>query len=113
MSRPMRPLSPAGSPFVSFVQVAPPSVRPVDAAAGPAAVESPRLALALIRRRVQRLRILRVDHEVGRAGVVVDVQHLLPRAPAVGGLEDAALGVRSPQMADRRDVHDVRVRRDG
>ncbi len=105
----MRPLSPFGRPVASFVHVAPPSVRPVDVAARAAAVEAPRLPLALIRRREQRLRILRIHDDVGGTGVVVDEQHVVPGPAAIGRFEHAPLGVRAPQMADRRDIHDVRI----
>ena len=83
--------------------------RAIDPAAGPAAVESPRLALPLIHRGEEGFRIAWIDHEVGRAGVVVHVEDLPPRLPAVGRLEDAALIVRSPQVADCSDIDDVRM----
>ena len=44
-------------------------------------------------------------------GVVIDEQHLLPRLSAVGGLEDAALRIRAPQVSDARDIHDVGIGR--
>src|SRR5204862_2524619 len=62
----------------------------VDRAAGAAAVESERLAQALIRRRVEHARIARIDHDVGRAGELVDVEDLGPRASGIARLEDAA-----------------------
>ena len=83
--------------------------RLVDRAAGPAAVEAERLAQPLVGRGVEHLRIARIHHEVGRAGERVDVEHLRPRAAGVGGLEHAALGILRPEVADRRDVRDVRV----
>src|SRR5262249_45643115 len=85
--------------------------RPVDAAAATAAVESPRLPLTLIRGRKQRLRIARIHHDVGGAGVLVNVEPLLPRRAAIDSLEDATLGVRAPQVPDRGDVDHIRVRR--
>jgi hypothetical protein len=80
-----------------------------DAAAGPAAVEAPRLPLPLVHGGEQRLRILGIHHQVGRPGVVVDIQSLRPRAPAVDGPENTALAVRPPQVAACRDVYDVRI----
>ncbi len=106
----MRPLSPAGMPFSSFFQVAPASVGLVDRAAGTAAVEAERLAQPLIGRGVQHVRVARIHHEIGRARERVDVEHLRPRATGVGRLEHAALGISRPEVADRRDVGDVRDR---
>src|SRR5262249_28201137 len=84
--------------------------RSEDRAARSAAVEAPGFSLPLIRRSEERLRVLRIDDQIGCAGVVVDVQPLAPRLPAVDRLEYTALGVGAPQMSDGRDVHDVGVR---
>ena len=83
----------------------------VDAAARSAAVESPGFALALIGRGEQDLGVLWIHGEIGRAGVLVDEQHLVPGLAAVDRLEYAALGVRTPQMADGGNVHDIGVAR--
>ena len=80
-----------------------------DRAPRSATVEAPRAAQPLIRRGVEDVRVAGIHGEVRRAGKRVDVQNLRPRAPAVGGLKDAALGVRLPQVSDRRDVCDVRI----
>ena len=82
-----------------------------QAAARAAAVEAPRRATALIRRRDKYVRIRRVHHDVGEAGFVVDELGVRPGLAAVAGLVEAALGVRSEQMPDRRDVGDVRILR--
>jgi hypothetical protein len=62
-------------------------------------------------RGVQDPRVRRIHREVRRARLVVDVQDLLPRFAAVLGTEDAALGVRAPDVALRRDVDEVGVLR--
>src|SRR5262249_17863090 len=49
-----------------------------DAAARPSAVHAARRAPPLIRGRVENLAVGRIHHQVVRAGVVVDLQHLLP-----------------------------------
>jgi len=73
--------------------------RLVNAAARPATVEAPRTPLTLIGRGVQYVGVGGVHHEVHRTRVLVDVQDLVPRATAVGGLEDATLRGRRPQVA--------------
>ena len=81
----------------------------VDAAAGSAAVEAPGAPSALVRGREERARVRQVHDQVDGAGVVVDVQDLLPRVAAVGRAVDAPLRVGAPQVADRRHVRHVRV----
>ena len=46
-----------------------------------------------------------------RARVIVDMQDLIPRQAAVGGLVDALFAAAGPQIAERRDIHDVEVHR--
>src|SRR5207302_517730 len=58
---------------------------------------------------VEDLRVGRVDGQVGGAGGVIDEQHLFPGLAGVGGLEDAALGVGPPGVAQGGDVNDVGV----
>ena len=82
-----------------------------DSAAGAAAVESPRLPLPLVHRRVQDLGIARIDHQVGRARVLVQKENLLPCLAAVGRLEHPAFGVRSPQMSRGGDERDIGIAR--
>ena len=50
-------------------------------------------------------------HQLGRAGVVVDVEDAAPGDAAVGGLVDAALAAGRSTVAQRRDVDDVEVHR--
>ena len=57
------------------------------------------------------VRVRRIDHELGAARVVAEVQRLRPRLAAVGRHEDAALRIRSVEMSHRRDPDDVRVLR--
>src|SRR5262249_21968385 len=69
------------------------------------------VAAHAVRRRVEQLRVLRVHRQIDEAGILVDELHLRPGLAAVGGLVDAALLVRRPEVAQRRDVHDVGVLR--
>src|SRR5262249_23710215 len=85
--------------------------RLVDRRAGAAIVQHPAVAPALIRRRVEDVWVAAVHDEIGRPGLVIDVQNLLPGLAAIGRLEDAALFVGREQVAQRRDVDDVRVDR--
>ena len=107
----MRPFGPAGRPVSALAQVWPPSVDFQMRAARPAAVHPPLRAAPLIGRGVERLAVRGIHHQLGRAGVVIDVQHALPVLPAVGGLVDAAFAASRPQVAQRRHVDDVEVHR--
>ena len=60
---------------------------------------------------VEDLGIRGVHLEVDEAGRVVHEQDPAPRLAPVGGLVDAALGVRAPEVAEGRDVHDLGVGR--
>ena len=84
----------------------------IDAGAGPAALASPRVNLELPRRREELLRVGGIHHDVDAAGVLVDEEHLLPRAAAVRRAIDAALALRSVAVALRGDEDDVGIRRD-
>ena len=50
-----------------------------------------------------------IDGDIGDAGVFVDDEGLGPGGAAVGALVDAALFVGTPEIAERRDVHDVGI----
>ncbi len=76
-----------------------------------AADDVPSLAEAAIHRRVQDVGILPVHFDVASAGLVVHEQRLLPGLAAIGGLEDAALVVRTERRAERREPHGVGVER--
>ena len=82
-----------------------------ECAASAAAIEAASTTPTLIARREQHIAVRRIHGDVGEAGVFVDVLDLGPGLAAVGGLVDAAIGVRSKQMARRRHVHDLRIAR--
>src|SRR6266513_3156248 len=67
------------------------------------------VAAALPQCGVQDARIAEVHAEVGGAGVVALFQNQIPGAPAVLRSVNAALRVRPPGMAQRRDVDEVWV----
>src|SRR5262249_30367936 len=69
--------------------------RAVQARAGAAAGEAPRLAPHLPEGCEQLVRILRIEHHVDATAVAVAEQHALPGLAAVGGTEDAALVARA------------------
>src|ERR1043165_641779 len=58
---------------------------------------------------VERVWIVGIDHDVGDACVLADVENVLPRLAAVGSLEQTALAARSPQRTLRGHIDDVRV----
>src|SRR5205085_11355501 len=62
-------------------------------------------------RRVDDLRVLRVELEVNRAHVVALEENLLPGLAAVARAEDAALRVRAVGVAERGDEDGVGVLR--
>ena len=92
-----------------------PGVAPVDGLVEPAvraaARERPEVPVDLPRRGVEDAGIRSVEGEVDRPGPFAPEEHALPIAPAVSGAEHAALGVRAEGVAQRRDVHEVRVLR--
>src|SRR5262249_9525044 len=79
--------------------------------AWPAALQVVRTAHAFPARRVQRIRVARIHRDVDEAGLVAYEFAQLPRLAAVGGLVEAALGIRRPCRADGGDVDDVGIRR--
>ena len=105
-------MTPSGSPCVSGFHVVPPSRRLEDAAvrALPGAVFPWTLPL-LPHRRVDDVRVGRVDVDVLAAGVHVFEKHALEALAAVGRTKDAALLVRPVRVAKRRDEQPVRVPR--
>ena len=98
-----------GNPIRQLLPRLAPVRRLKDAAARPAAVEPPRLAQALVGRRVEDVRVVQVHHQVHHARERVGVEHLLPGLAAVGRLVNAALRARLPEVAQRRHVGDVGV----
>ena len=83
----------------------------VDAAPRAPAVEPPRAPQPLVSGGVQHFGIRGIHREVHDARETVHEQHLAPRLAAVRRLVHAAVGARRPQVAERGDVGDVRVRR--
>src|SRR5262249_44202474 len=82
-----------------------------QAAAGSAALAAPGVDLQLPHAGEENPRIARIHRQLGAAGVLVDEQRALPRRAAVGGAEDAALGLRPIGVAQRAREHHLRVRR--
>ncbi len=85
--------------------------RLVEAAPLAAGAERPGGAPELPHARVEDRRILRIDGEIGAAGVGVDVEHPFPGLAAVGRLVDAALLVAVPQVAGGANPDRIAVRR--
>ena len=82
-----------------------------ESAARAAAIHAPRLAADLPERSVEDTGIRRIHHDIGRARFRAARQHLLPRLAAIRRAIDAAFGVRPPEMAQRRYIGDIRIRR--
>jgi hypothetical protein len=79
--------------------------------ARPAAVEEVRAAHALPARCPHHVRIARVELDIDETGLVAHELGERPGLAAVGALVEPALLVRSPDVSERRDVHDVCVAR--
>ena len=62
-------------------------------------------------RRIDDLRVRRIEGDVDGAGVFVLVEHPLPRSSAIDRTEDAALAVGTVRMAERRDEHAIGIAR--
>ena len=82
-----------------------------DPAAGSTARHFERVSIRLPQRDVHHLRVVRIDDQLVGAGLVVPEQDPVPRLPAILRSVDAALRIRRRVMAERRHVHEVRVRR--
>ena len=85
--------------------------RDVQAAAGAAAGQLPRLAARLPQAGEQDPRVGRVDGDVAGAGVGVLGEHLLPGLAAVGGAIDAAFLARPERRAEHGGEGDVGIGR--
>ncbi len=66
---------------------------------------------ALIRRHVQNVRILDIEHDVADTGVGADRQDRVPCRSAVGSLVKPAIAASRPEWALRGNIDDVRIAR--
>ena len=82
-----------------------------DAARRATRLDEPRSATVLPHRGIHDARICRVHGEIRRAGLVVHLQHGCPGLAAIAAAVDAAFGVRAPDLALHRDIHDIGIRR--
>src|SRR4029079_19207 len=83
-------------------------------ASGAGAAKSLSLEEALLllpERRIDNVRIRRVDADIVAARVLVFVEHLLEGAAAVGRSEKAARGVGTVRVAERRDEKTIGIAR--
>ena len=100
----------AGEPFPGDAAVA----GSVDGAARPderCEVAQPRMDARLPRGREDDARVGGIGREVDDAGRIVDGERAPPALAAVAGAEHAAFRVRSEQVPERRDQHDIRIAR--
>src|SRR5205823_5376564 len=86
-------------------------VRHAQTAARSAALQIPRKAPRLPESGEDDRWCPRIDGDVGCAGVLVFLQHLLPGLAAVARAINAALRVRSERVSEHRGKRDVGVRR--
>src|SRR5262249_21129397 len=82
----------------------------IDPARGPSVFQTPWMTHALIACRVQRIRVIAVDHEINCAGLFVYVENLLPGDASISGLVDSTLFIRGEQVSYHCDVDDVWIR---
>ena len=83
--------------------------RAVDAALGAAAAIAEDGAASRVRGGVEHVGACGIDGDIADAGVLVDVEGFVPGGAAIGGHEDAAIGVGAPEIAERGHVDDVGV----
>ncbi len=83
----------------------------VQTAFRPAVNQRPRVPAPLVRRGEQHVGIERIHDHVADAGVLADVEDLVPRRAAVGGLVEAAIAAGAPQRPVGRDENDLRIAR--
>src|SRR5262249_770490 len=83
----------------------------IEPAARAATLEDPRLAYHLPHRRLDDARVCWLGLAGDATGLVVDVEHRLPRLTAIARAVDSALAVCAERMPQRRDQHGVGVRR--
>ena len=69
----------------------------------------PRALAGLPQHGVDVVGVLRIEHDVGAAGVLVLVEHLLERARPVGRSEDPAFFVRPVRMSEHRHEQPIRI----
>ena len=73
-ARPIRPLSPSGSPLLIFLQRLAGVGRPVEARLRPAVDQRPDMPPPLIGRGVEHVGVARIEDDIGHAGVLADRQ---------------------------------------
>ena len=81
----------------------------VEATVRAAAVVAEDRATPLIGSGIKRVGALRIDGDVGDAGVVVDGKRLCPGDASVSGFIHAAIFVGAPQVPQRGYIHDVGI----
>ena len=82
-----------------------------QAASRPSARHLVFLAVGLPERGIHDVRIVVINRNVDRGRLVIAIQHLPPRLPAVDALEDAPLFVRHAEFAEGGDEDDVGIGR--
>ena len=85
--------------------------RLVEGRLGTAADQRPDMAPALVRGGVDRVRVARVEQDVGDPGLLADREHPGPGLAEVDALVDAALAAAAPERTVGRHPDDPRVAR--
>src|SRR5207302_5534990 len=85
--------------------------RSIQAAPRPAAGEKPRLSSRLPERGKDNVRVVRIEHDVDAARVLVFAQNFRPCLAAVGRAKNSALLIWTERMAERRDKNDIGILR--
>ena len=108
---PTFPITPAGSPGfrVMSVQVLATVSGLEDSALRSARYQLPRRAVGMPDRGVNDVGIGWIENEIECARRIAAKENFPPALSAIGGLEDSALGVRTPNVSERGNVDDVRI----
>jgi hypothetical protein len=83
----------------------------VDGTLRSAIDQGPNMPATLVGGSNEHVRVARIEHHVGDAGILTDRQHLLPIFPAVDRLEEATIAAGVPQGPLGGDVNHVGVAR--
>src|SRR6185437_14945449 len=82
----------------------------VKSASGASADHAVGGAADLIHRGKHHLRILGIHHQIGGAGLVINIENFLPSRATIGGVEYAPLAVRTERMSNCSHINIIRVR---
>ena len=64
---------------------------------------------SLVRRTIESIWIVGIDHDFGGTSVLADVENILPGLSAIGSLKESSFAAWSPEWSLRSYINDVGV----